>query len=74
MTPAQHRQAMLGMCIAPQQFQKITDQATNRMRTRTAKEQLAAALAASADERQPPTFPSPDDGEDDASLRANMLT
>lgn len=74
MTPAQHRQAMLGLCIAPQQFQKITDQATNRMRTRTAKEQLAAALAASADERKPPTFPSPDDGEDDASLRTNMLT
>ena len=74
MTPAQHRQAMLGLCIAPQQYQKITDQATNRMRSRTAKEHLAAALAATADERRPPAFPAPDGDEDDASLRANMLT
>lgn len=69
LTQAQHRELMYGLCIAAP-----TSAAENRMRTRTAKEQLAAALAAAADERKPPTFPAPDDGEDDASLRANMLT
>lgn len=73
MTPAEHRAALHGLCIDPQQYQKITDQATNRMKTRTAKQQLAEALAASAAERKPPDFPAPDD-EDDSSLRTNMLT
>lgn len=53
----------------------ITSPAENRMRHRTAKEQLAAALAASEAERKPPAFPSPDDDADDSSaLRTNMLT
>ena len=69
LTRAQHRELMHGLCIAAP-----TSAAENRMRSRTAKEQLAAAMAAAADERKPPTFPVPDDGEDDASLRANMLT
>ena len=41
MTPEEHRRAMHGLCIA-----HITDPASNRMRTRTAKEQHAEALAA----------------------------
>lgn len=68
LTPEQHRAAMFDLCLC-----KITDQATNRMKTRTAKQQLADALAASAAERKPPTFPTSDDG-DDSSLRTNMLT
>ena len=69
LTTAQHRELMYGLYIAAP-----TSAAENRMRTRTAKEQLAAALAASADERKPPSFPAPCGDEDDASLRANMLT
>lgn len=68
MTPEQHRAAVFDLCVC-----KITDQATNRMKTRTAKQQLADALAASAAERKPPDFPKPDDG-DDSSLRTNVLT
>ena len=68
MTPDQHRAAMMDLRIA-----HITNPAENRMRMRTAKEQLAAALAASEAERKPPVFPQPDDG-DDSSLRTNMLT
>ena len=69
LTPEQHRAAMFDLCVC-----KITDQATNRMKTRTAKQQLADALAASAAERKPADLPTPDDGEDDSSLRTNMLT
>ena len=69
LTTERHRELMYGLCIAAP-----TSAAENRMRTRTAKEQLAAALAATADERKPPTFPAPDDGGCDVSLRANMLT
>ena len=64
MTPAEHRAAMHGLCIAPQQYRKISNQADNRMRTRTAKQQLADALAASAAERNPADLPAPDDGDD----------
>lgn len=69
MTPAEHRQAMYGLCIA-----HISSPAENRMKTRTAKQQLADALAASAAERKPADIPASDDGEDDSSLRTNMLT
>lgn len=69
LTPEQHRAAMFDLCLC-----KITDQATNRMKTRTAKQQLADALAASAAERKPADLPAPDDGELDSSLRTNMLT
>lgn len=74
LTPAQHRAATHGLCIAPQQYRKITSQAEGRMLTRTAKQQLADALAASAAERKPADLPAPDDGELDSSLRTNMLT
>jgi hypothetical protein len=40
MTPAEHREAMYGLCIA-----HISSPAENRMRSRTAKEQLAQAMA-----------------------------
>lgn len=69
MTPAEHRAAMHGLCIAPQQYRKISSQADNRMRTRTAKQQLADALAASAAERKPPDLPAPDDDGDDSTQR-----
>jgi len=39
------------------------------MRTRTAKQQLADALAASAAERKPPDLPAPDDDGDDSTQR-----
>jgi hypothetical protein len=72
MTPAEHRAALHGLCIAPQQYRKISNQADNRMRTRTAKQQLADALAASAAERKPPDLPAPDDG-DNASTQRQVL-
>ena len=75
LTQAQHREAALALSIAPDHYRKISSQADNRMRTRTAKQQLADALAAGKAATQPPAFPAPGDGdEDDASLRANMLT
>jgi hypothetical protein len=54
-------------------LRKITSQADNRMRTRTAKQQLADALAASAAERKPPAFPAPDDGDDSSARRNNII-
>lgn len=53
MTPDQHRAAMYGMCIA-----HITSPAEGRMRTRTAREQLAATLEAL---KGPDDIPDPDD-------------
>jgi hypothetical protein len=50
-------------------LRKTLDAAEGRMRTRTAKEQLAAALAA---DRAPVDLPEPDDA-DDSSLRNNVL-
>ena len=73
MTPDQHRAAVHGLCIAPQAFRKISDRAENRMRTRTAKQQLADALAASEAERKPTNFPTPDDDGDDSAMRNNIL-
>lgn len=64
MTPAEHREAMYGLCIA-----HITDPASNRMRARTAREQHAAALA-ELQRDQDETLPDP---EDDMSLRNNVL-
>ena len=46
MTVERHRELMYGLCIAAP-----TDRAENRMRTRTAKEQHAAALAEALRER-----------------------
>ena len=65
MTPAEHREAMYGLCIA-----HITDPASNRMRARTAREQHAAALAELQRERDD-VIP---DEEDNMSLRNNVLT
>lgn len=64
MTPEQHRAAMQGLCIAT-----ISSPAENRMRTRTAKEQHAAAVA-ELQREQGEAIPDP---EDDSSLRNNVL-
>lgn len=64
MTPAEHREAMYGLCIA-----HITSPAEGRMRLRTAKEQHAAALAELQRERDDVV---PDD-EDGSALRNNIL-
>ena len=57
LTKDEHRRAMFDLCIA-----HITDPASNRMKTRTAKEQHAAALEA---------LKGPDDipDSDDESIR-----
>ena len=47
MTKSEHRAAMYDLCIA-----RITSPAENRMRTRTAKEQHAAAIAELSREQQ----------------------
>jgi hypothetical protein len=64
MTPEQHRAAMQALSIA-----HITSPAESRMRTRTAREQHAAALIEMQRERDK-TVPDP---EDDMSLRDNVL-
>lgn len=64
MTPEQHRQAMQGLCIAT-----ISSPAENRMRSRTAKEQHAAAMAELSREQDQTR----NDDEDDSSLRNNVL-
>lgn len=72
MTPDEHRRALYGLCIAPStfRFRKITDSADARMRTRTAKEQHAEALAAL---KGPDDLPLPD-ADNDAMQRAGVLT
>lgn len=50
-------------------LRKMTDAAENRMRTRTAREQLADAMAAN---RAPADLPEPDDA-DDASAQRHVL-
>lgn len=64
LTREQHREAMYGISIA-----HVTDPAHNRMLTRTAREQHAAALAELQRDRDDVV---PDD-EDDSSLRNNVL-
>lgn len=65
MTPAEHREAMYGLCIA-----HISSPAENRMRSRTAKEQLAQAMA-DANRDQAESVP---DADDEAPQRAGVLT
>lgn len=65
LTREQHREAMYGISIA-----HVTSPAENRMRSRTAREQHAAALAELQRERDDVV---PDE-EDDMSLRNNVLT
>lgn len=64
MTPAEHREAMYGLCIA-----HITSPSEGRMRMRTAKEQREAALAALQREQDSVV---PDD-HPDSDLRNNIL-
>ena len=64
MTPEQHRNAMASMHIA-----HITNPAEARMRTRTAKEQHAAALE-ELNRQQEEVIP---DADDAASLQRNIL-
>lgn len=71
LTKQQHAQAVHRLCIAPAEFRyrKMTSQADNRMRARTAKEQHAAALDAL---KGPDDIPPPDaDGE--STTRAGVL-
>jgi hypothetical protein len=65
MTPAEHREAMYGLCIA-----HISSPAENRMRTRTAKEQLAQAMA-DANRDQAESVP---DADDESAQRDRVLT
>ena len=64
LSKSEHREAMYGLCIA-----RITDAADGRMRSRTAREQHAAALAELQRDRDD-AIP---DKEDDMSLRNNVL-
>lgn len=64
MTPSEHRAAMMALSIAT-----ITSPAESRMRSRTAKEQHAAALAELSREQDETR----NDDEDDSSLRNNVL-
>jgi hypothetical protein len=65
MTPEAHRAAMHALCIAT-----ISSPAESRMRSRTAREQHAAAMEA-LHKKQDDQIP--DDSEDDSSLRNNVL-
>jgi|JI10StandDraft_1071094.scaffolds.fasta_scaffold1323642_2 hypothetical protein len=65
MTPAEHREAMYGLCIA-----HISSPAENRMRSRTAKEQLAQAMA-DANRDQAESVP---DADDESAQRDRVLT
>jgi hypothetical protein len=65
MTPAEHREAMYGLCIA-----HISSPAENRMRSRTAKEQLAQAMA-DANRDQAESVP---DADDESTQRDRVLT
>lgn len=67
LTKQQHAQAVHSLCIDPEGYRKISSQAHGRMLTRTAKEQLADAMAAS---RGPDDIPLPD--ADDSSARSLM--
>ena len=69
MTKDEHAQAVHGLCIAPAEFRyrKMTSQADNRMRTRTAKQQLADAIKHG---EAPEDLPVPD--ADDSSLRGML--
>ena len=74
MTKDEHAQAVHGLCIAPAEFRyrKMTSQADNRMRTRTAKGQRADALDELADLC---TLAGPvPDADDSAANRAGVLT
>lgn len=64
LTPERHRELMYGLCIA-----HITDPADARMRTRTAKEQHALALA-ELNREQAETVP---DADDSSASRTNVL-
>lgn len=70
LTRQQHAQAVHGLCIDPDGFRKISSQAHNRMLTRTAKEQLAQAMA---DANRGPDEAVPD-ADDSAANRAGVLT
>jgi hypothetical protein len=65
MTPAEHREAMYGLCIA-----HISSPAENRTRSRTAKEQLAQAMA-DANRDQAESVP---DADDESAQRDRVLT
>lgn len=70
LTKQQHAQAVHGLCIDPDGFRKISSQAHNRMLTRTAKKQLAQAMA---DANRGPDEAVPD-ADDQAANRAGVLT
>ena len=65
LTVEEHRRAMYALSIA-----HITDPADNRMKTRTAKEQLAKTLA----EAQKPAEDAIPDADDESAKRDRVLT
>ena len=65
LTVEEHRAAMRALCIA-----SISSPAENRMRTRTAKEQMAQAMA---DANRGPSEAIPD-ADDSAANRTGVLT
>lgn len=65
MTPAEHREAMYGLCIAT-----ITSPAESRMRMRTAREQHAQAMA-ELNREQSESAP---DADDESAKRSQVLT
>lgn len=70
LTKQQHTQAMHSLCIDPDGYRKISSQAHSRMLTRTAKEQLAQAMA---DANRWPNEAIPD-ADDSAATRTGVLT
>lgn len=70
LTKQQHTQAMHSLCIDPDGYRKISSQAHSRMLTRTAKEQLAQAMA---DANRGPNEAIPD-ADDSAATRTGVLT
>lgn len=70
LTKQQHAQAVHSLCIDPEGYRKISSQAHGRMLTRTAKEQLAQAMA---DANRGPNEAIPD-ADDSAATRTGVLT
>ena len=69
MSTAEHSAALHNLCIAPQQYRKISSQAESQMRSRTTREQYASEMDALHQQRDD-AIPAP---EDDISLRNNVL-
>lgn len=69
LTKQQHAQAVHSLCIDPEGYRKISSQAHGRMLTRTAKEQMAQAMA---DANRGPDDVVPD-ADDESASRTSVL-